>query len=74
MEEKNEPTLAEKIENLNIKLEEIINVQINIQEEIKLKNKVLMKRIDKLQEHNEIEDMRAQILEKKINYVINKFY
>ena len=74
MEEKKEPTLAEKIENLNTKLEEIINVQINIQEEIKLKNKILMQRINKLQEYNEITDMRATIMDKKINNIINKFY
>lgn len=71
MEEK-EQTLAVTIEALNGKLNEIINKQIEIEKEIQKNNKVIMQRINKVQEYNEIDDMRWKVSNKQLNAILKK--
>ena len=70
--EKKEQTLAETIELLNKKIDEIINGQKNIENEIKRQNKVLMQKINKMQEYNEIDDMRCKLLTSQLNAILKK--
>ncbi len=65
----NEETLAKRIEELNQKLDEIIDEQKNIKKQISKNNNVIMKRINKLQEYNEIDDMRTIRLDEHINKI-----
>lgn len=70
--EENEQTLAKTIETLNRKLDEIMNKQKEIQEELQKNNKVLMQRINKLQEFNEIDDMRCKVSSKQLNVILKR--
>lgn len=70
--ENEEQTLAETIELLNKKMDEIINGQKNIENEIKRQNKVLMQKINKMQEYNEIDDMRCKLLTSQLNAILKK--
>ena len=72
MKEIDEETLAETIELLNKKMDEIINGQKNIENEIKRQNKVLMQKINKMQEYNEIDDMRCKLLTSQLNAILKK--
>ena len=74
MELKEKQTLAEILEVINEKLDEIINVQEEIQKELKQKNKVVMQRMNKLQEYNEIDDMRTVILSDRIETLTKKVF
>lgn len=67
-----EQTLAETIELLNKKMDEIINGQKNIENEIKKQNKVVMQKINKMQEYNEIDDMRCKLLTSQLNAILKK--
>ena len=69
MEQKNGPTLAEILEEINEKLNVLINEQKNIKNEIKQKNKAIMQKINKIQEYNEIDDMRNQVLNEHIDKI-----
>lgn len=70
--ENEEQTLAETIELLNKKMDEIINGQKNIENEIKRQNKVLMQKINKMKEYNEIDDMRCKLLTSQLNAILKK--
>lgn len=70
--ENEEQTLAETIELLNKKMDEIINGQKNIENEIKKQNKVVMQKINKMQEYNEIDDMRCKLLTSQLNAILKK--
>lgn len=70
--ENEEQTLAETIELLNKKMDEIINGQKNIENEIKRQNKVVMQKINKMQEYNEIDDMRCKLLTSQLNAILKK--
>ena len=59
---KNEETLALILEEINKKLDVIINEQKDIKEKIEKNHIIAMKRINKLQEYNEIDEMRVQLL------------
>ena len=72
MKEIDEETLAETIELLNKKMDEIIDRQKNIENEIKRQNKVVMQRINKMQEYNEIDDMRCKLLTSQLNAILKK--
>lgn len=69
MEQKNGPALAEILEEINEKLNVLINEQKNIKNEIKQKNKAIMQKINKIQEYNEIDDMRNQVLNEHIDKI-----
>lgn len=70
--ENEEQTLAETIELLNKKMDEIINGQKNIENEIKRQNKVVMQKINKMKEYNEIDDMRCKLLTSQLNAILKK--
>ena len=66
---KNEETLALILEEINKKLDIIINEQKDIKEKIEKNHIIAMKRINKLQEYNEIDEMRVQLLNEHINNI-----
>ena len=66
---RNEETLALILEEINKKLDVIINEQKDIKEKIEKNHIIAMKRINKLQEYNEIEEMRVQLLNEHINKI-----
>ena len=68
MEKNDEETLAVKIE----KLDYIINKQKEAEKELQKNNKVVMQRINKIQEYNEIDDMRNTVLNNKLNTIMKR--
>lgn len=67
-----EKTLALILENLNEKIEEVIKEE----KEIKQKINVIMKKLEKVQEYNEIDDMRNVIFYNQLSNIqknITKF-
>ena len=72
MEKNDEETLAVKIEILNEKLDYIINKQKEAEKELQKNNKVVMQRINKIQEYNEIDDMRNTVLNNTLNTIMKR--
>ena len=69
----NEQLLATKIELLNEEIKGIIIEQENIKKEINQKNKLIMKKIQKLQEFCEIQEMQNKVFLRDLNkYVKNR--
>lgn len=66
---KNEETLALILEEINKKIDVIINEQKDIKEKIEKNHIIAMKRINKLQEYNEIDEMRVQLLNEHVNKI-----
>lgn len=66
---KQEETLALKIDALDKKLDIIINEQKRIKKEIETNKISIMKRINNLQEYNNIDEMRNTILNEHINKI-----
>lgn len=66
---KNEETLALILEEINKKLDVIINEQKDIKEKIEKNHIIAMKRINKLQAYNEIDEMRVQLLNEHVNKI-----
>ncbi|MGN1326805.1 MAG: hypothetical protein ACI4VQ_01805 [Clostridia bacterium] len=69
MELKNEQTLAAILEQINEKLNELIKEQKEIKNDIKQKNRAIMQRINKIEEYNEIDEMRNQVLNEHIDKI-----
>ena len=69
MELKNEEALAALLEQINEKLNAVMKAQEDIKNEIEQKNKIIMQRINKLQEYNEIDDMRNKVLNEHIDKI-----
>ena len=65
-------TLAVTVEVLNKKLDEIINKQKYLEKELQKNNKAIMQRINKIQEYNEIDDMRCKIISNQLNAILKK--
>lgn len=65
-------TLAVTVEVLNKKLDEIINKQKYLEKELQKNNKAIMQRINKVQEYNEIDDMRCKIISNQLNAILKK--
>ncbi len=59
----NEQTLAIILENLNQKIEEVIKEE----KEIKQKISVIMRKLDRILEYNEIDDMRNTIFTNQLS-------
>ena len=59
----NEQTLAIILENLNEKIEEVIKEE----KEIKQKISVIMRKLDRILEYNEIDDMRNTIFTNQLS-------
>ena len=67
-----EQSLATKIELLNEKIDEIKIEQDNIKKELKQKNKIIMRKLQKIQEFCEIQEMQNKIFSSDINKCIRK--
>ena len=62
---KNEETLAVILEEINKKLDEEIKIRKAMQKEQEQKTKAILQKLSKLQEYNEINDMRAIFMSSK---------
>lgn len=65
MEKENKPTLELILKEINQKLD----ILIQEQKDIKQKNKAIMKRINKIEEYNEIDEMRNQLINQHIDKI-----
>ena len=70
---KNEETLAVILEEINKKLDEEIKIRKAMQKEQEQKTKAILQKLSKLQEYNEINDMRAIFMSKQIQNILEKF-
>ena len=71
---KNEETLAVILEEINRKLDEEIKIRKAMQKEQEQKTKAILQKLSKLQEYNEINDMRAIFTSKQIQNILDKLY
>ena len=71
---KNEETLAVILEEINKKLDEEIKIRKAMQKEQEQKTKAILQKLSKLQEYNEINDMRAIFMSKQIQNILEKLY
>ena len=71
---KNEETLAVILEEVNKKLDEEIKIRKAMQKEQEQKTKAILQKLSKLQEYNEINDMRAICMSKQIQNILEKLY
>ena len=71
---KNEETLAVILEEVNKKLDEEIQIRKAMQKEQEQKTKAILQKLSKLQEYNEINDMRAIFMSKQIQNILEKLY
>ena len=71
---KNEETLAVILEEINRKLDEEIKIRKSMQKEQEQKTKAILQKLNKLQEYNEINDMRAIFTRKQIQNILEKLY
>ena len=71
---KNEETLAVILEEINKKLDEEIKIRKAMQKEQEQKTKAIFHKLSKLQEYNEINDMRAIFMSKQIQNILEKLY
>ena len=71
---KNEETLAVILEEVNKKLDEVIKISKAMQKEQEQKTKAILQKLSKLQEYNEINDMRAIFMSKQIQNILEKLY
>ena len=71
---KNEETLAVILEEINKKLDEEIEIRKAMQKEQEQKTKAILQKLSKLQEYNEINDMRAIFMSKQIQNILEKLY
>ena len=71
---KNEETLAVILEEINRKLDEEIKIRKAMQNEQEQRTKAILQKLNKLQEYNEINDMRAIFTSKQIQNILEKLY
>ena len=71
---KNEETLAVILEEVNKKLDEEIKIRKAMQKEQEQKTKAILQKLSKLQEYNEINDMREKFMSKQIQNILEKLY
>mgnify|MGYP000262864636 FL=1 len=71
---KNEETLAVILEEINRKLDEEIKIRKAMQKEQEQRTKAILQKLNKLQEYNEINDMRAIFTSKQIQNILEKLY
>ena len=71
---KNEETLAVILEEINKKLDEEIKIRKAMQKEQEQKTKAILQKLSKLQEYNEINDMRAIFTSKQIQNILERLY
>ena len=71
---KNEETLAVILEEINRKLDEEIKIRKAMKKEQEQRTKAILQKLNKLQEYNEINDMRAIFTSKQIQNILEKLY
>ena len=71
---KNEETLAVILEEINRKLDEETKIRKAMQKEQEQKTKAILQKLSKLQEYNEINDMRSIFMSKQIQNILEKLY
>ena len=71
---KNEETLAVILEEINRKWDEEIKIRKAMQKEQERQTKAILQKLNKLQEYNEINDMRAIFMSKQIQNILEKLY
>lgn len=71
---KNEETLAVILEEINKKLDEEIKIRKAMQKEQEQKTKAILQKLSKLQEYNEINDMRSVFMSRQIQNIMEKLY
>ena len=71
---KNDETLAVILEEINRKLDEEIKIRKAMQKEQEQRTKAILQKLNKLQEYNEINDMRAIFTSKQIQNILEKLY
>ena len=71
---KNEETLAVILEEINRKLDEEIKIRKAMQKEQEQRTKAILQKLNKVQEYNEINDMRAIFTSKQIQNILEKLY
>ena len=62
------------LEEINKKLDEEIKIRKAMQKEQEQKTKAILQKLSKLQEYNEINDMRAIFMSKQIQNILEKLY
>ena len=65
--------LAEQMQE-SAKLDEEIKIRKAMQKEQEQKTKAILQKLSKLQEYNEINDMRAIFMSKQIQNILEKLY
>lgn len=69
MEEQKKPLTNDQIEEINVLLNELKNEQENLSEQTQKNFKVIMNKLMKMQEFNEISDMTNQVFEMRLSNI-----
>lgn len=69
MEEAKNPLTNDQIEEINVLLNELKNEQESLSEQTQKNFKVIMKKLMKMQEYNEISDMTNQVFEMRLSNI-----
>ena len=69
MEEQRNPLTNDQIEEIKVLLNELKNEQENLSEQTQKNFKVIMQKLMKMQEYNEISDMTNQVFEMRLSNI-----
>lgn len=69
MKENENPLANNQIEEINVLLNELKNEQQNLSEQTQKNFKVIMQKLMKMQEYNEISDMTNQVFEMRLSNI-----
>ena len=69
MEERTNPLTNNQIEEINVLLNELKNEQESLSEQTQKNFKVIMQKLMKMQEYNEISDMTNQVFEMRLSNI-----
>lgn len=69
MKEQQNPLTNNQIEEINELLNELKNEQVNLSEQTQKNFKVIMQKLMKMQEYNEISDMTNQVFEMRLSNI-----
>ena len=69
MKEEKNPLTNNQIEEINELLNELKNEQVNLSEQTQKNFKVIMQKLMKIQEYNEISDMTNQVFELRLSNI-----
>lgn len=69
MKEQKNPLTNDQIQEINVLLNELKNEQENLSEQTQKNFKVIMQKLMKMQEYNEISDMTNQVFEMRLSNI-----